>query len=75
MPVLMPEIARLSLEGNSHRAIGLKLGIPRQTIDRWMRKQRRICAVSAARKAEDLFPAVVARLEAVYGEAMEGCRR
>jgi hypothetical protein len=61
----------MSLEGDSNREIGLKLGLPRQNVDYWMRKQRRIWAKAAARKTEEL---VLARLEAVYGAAMRGCR-
>ena len=37
---VLPEIVRLALEGHSNRAIGRKLGIPRRTVDRWLREQR-----------------------------------
>jgi DNA-binding CsgD family transcriptional regulator len=37
----MAEIARLSAEGDSNRTIARKLGVPRQTVDRSMRKFRR----------------------------------
>ena len=73
--VLLPEIARLSLEGHSSRAIGRKLGVPRRTVDRWLRQQRQQWAESAAESAGELFAITMARLESVYREAMEAWRR
>jgi DNA-binding CsgD family transcriptional regulator len=67
---LMAEIARLSAEGDSNRTIARKLGVPRQTVDRSMRKLRRRRAEAAAQKAAEAFPAAVARLEAVYRQSM-----
>ena len=72
---LLPEIARLSLEGHSSRAIARKLGVPRRTIDRWLRQQRQQWAESAAENAAELFAVAMARLESVYREAMEAWRR
>ena len=73
--VLLPEIARLSLEGHSSRAIGRQLGVPRQTIDRWLRQQRQQWAEPAAENAAELFAVAMARLESLYREAMEAWRR
>jgi transcriptional regulator with XRE-family HTH domain len=72
---LLPEIAALSLEGHSSRAIARKLGVPRQTIDRWLRRQRQQWAENAAENAAELFAVAMARLESVYREAMEAGRR
>jgi len=38
--ILLPEIARPSLEGHSSQAIGRELGVPRRIVDRWLRQQR-----------------------------------
>ena len=73
--VLLPEIARLSLEGHSSRAIGRELGVPRRTVDRWLRQQRQQWAESAAENAAELFAVAMARLESVYREAMDAWRR
>ncbi len=73
--VLLPEIARLSLEGHSSRAIGRKLGVPRRTVDRWLRQQRQQWAENTAENAAELFAIATARLESVYREAMEAWRR
>ena len=72
---LLPEIARLALEGHSGRAIGRKLGVPRRTVDRWLGQLRRQWAQSAAESGGELFAVAMARLEAVYREAMEAWRR
>ena len=72
---LLPEIARLALEGHSGRAIGRKLGVPRRTVDRWLGDLRRQWAESAAESGGELFAVAMARLEAVYCEAMEAWRR
>ncbi len=72
---LLPEIARLSLEGHSSRAIGGQLGVPRRTVDRWLRELRQQWAASAAENAGELFAVAMARLESVYREAMEAWRR
>ncbi len=72
---LLPEIARLSLEGNSARAIGRKLGVPRRTVDRWLRQQRQQWAENAAESGAELFAVAMARLVSVYREAMEAWRR
>ena len=67
---VMAEIARLALEGESNRAIARTLGVPRQTVDRCRRKQRRLRAEAAAQKAAEAVPAAVALLEAVYRQAI-----
>ena len=72
---MLPEVARLSLEGHSGRAIGRKLGVPRQTVDRWLREQRQAWAENTVEEAGDLFPMALARLESVYAEAMQAWRR
>lgn len=73
--VLLPEIARRALEGHSSRAIGRELGVPRRTVDRWLREQRKQWAISALESGEELFAVAMARLESVYREAMDAWRR
>ena len=72
---VLPEIARLSLEGHSNRAIGRKLGVPRRTVDRWLREQRQEWSENAPKNSVELYAVAMARLEAVYREAMEAWRR
>jgi hypothetical protein len=71
---LLPEIARLALENHSNRAISKKLGIPRATVNRWLRVQRRQWAEIATKNSAERFPMTLARLESVYGEAMQAWR-
>ncbi len=73
--VLLPEIARLSLEGHPSKAIARELGVPRRTVDHWLRQQRQQWAESAADNAAELFAVAMARLESVYREAVEAWRR
>ncbi len=72
---LLPEIAALSLEGHSNRMIARKRGVPRRTVDRWLRQQRQQWAENAAENAAELFAVAMTRLESVYREAMEAWRR
>ncbi len=72
---VLPEIARLSLEGHSSRTIGRQLGVPRRTVDRWLGQLRRQWAENAAESTAELFAAATARLESVYRAAMEAWRR
>ncbi len=73
--MLLPEIARLALEGHCSREIGKQMGVPRRTIDRWLRELRQQWANSAAENAAELFAVATARLESIYREAMEAWRR
>ena len=72
---LMPEVARLALEGFSGRAIGRRLGVPGRTVDRWLQELRQEWARRAEEDAAQLVPVTLARLELAYREAMEAWRR
>jgi hypothetical protein len=73
--LLLPEVVQLALEGYSNQAIGKKLHVPRQTVDRWLREQRQEWAETGKEKAADLLQVTVARLESAYRQAMDGWRR
>jgi hypothetical protein len=66
---------QLALEGYSNQAIGKKLRVPRQTVDRWLREQRQEWAETGKETAADLLRVTVARLESAYRQAMDGWRR
>ena len=71
---LLTEIARLSLEGHSNRAIGRKLGVPSRTVDRWVGQLRQQWAENFPQNYVELHALAVARLETAYREAMEAWR-
>jgi hypothetical protein len=71
---LLPDVVRLSLECVPSREISRKLGVPRQTIDRWLLEERQEWAKIAEEKAAQHYVATLARLEAAYREAMEAWR-
>ena len=72
---VLPEVARLALEGFSGRAIGRRLGVPARTVDRWLQELRQEWARRAEEDAAQLVPVTLARLELAYREAMEAWRR
>jgi hypothetical protein len=71
---VLAEIARLALEGHSSRAIGQQVGVPRRTVDRWLRRQRLQWAENAADNAAEICTVARARLESIYREAMQAWR-
>ena len=72
---VLPEIARLALEGFSGRAIGRRLGVPARTVDRWLQELRQEWARRAEEDAAQLVPVTLARLELAYRDAMEAWQR
>jgi hypothetical protein len=63
----------MTLEGYSNRAIGMELGVPRRTLDRWIQELRRQWSARAKGTAAEMFSLTVARLESVFREAIEAC--
>jgi DNA-directed RNA polymerase specialized sigma24 family protein len=53
---LLPEIARMTLEGYSNRTIAQELGVPRRTVDRWILELRQEWSARANRGAQRCFP-------------------
>ncbi len=63
---LLPEIAELALEGHSGRAVADQTGLPKRTVNHWLRELRREWSAEAAEGAAELFADAVARLKAIY---------
>jgi hypothetical protein len=72
---VLPEIAQMSLEGYSSRAIAEKFEIPRRTIDHWLHAQRRAWTVQTSENTREIFAVTLARLESAYCEAMKAWRQ
>ncbi len=71
---LLPEITQLALEGHSSQAIADKLGMPKRTVNYWLQEARREWIARAALSAAEMFAADLARLDAIYREAMQAWR-
>ena len=72
---LLPQIMQLALEGHSGRVIAEKTGLPKRTVNHWLRETRREWLAKAAEDAAELTALALARFESIYREAMEGWRR
>ena len=70
---LLPEITQLALEGHSSQAIADKLGMPKRTVNYWLQEARQEWIARAALSAAEMFAADLARLDAIYREAMQAC--
>ncbi len=71
---LLPEITQLALEGHTGQTIGRKLGLPKRTVNRWLHELRQEWTAKAAEGAGKLFAVELARLDAIYREAMQAWR-
>ena len=71
---LLPEITQLALEGHSSQAIADKLGMPKRTVNYWLQEARQEWIARAALGAAEMFAADLARLDAIYREAMQAWR-
>ncbi len=71
---LLPEITQLALEGHSSQAIADKLGMPKRTVNYWLQEARQEWIARAALSAAEMFAADLARLDAIYREAMQAWR-
>ena len=72
---LLPEITQLALEGHPSQAIADKLGMPKRTVNYWLQEARREWIARAALSAAEMFAADLARLDAIYREAMQAWRK
>jgi len=72
--IWLPRVVQLALEGHSGRAIAQKVGMPRRTVDYWLRVVREEWLAKAAAGTTEVLSLAVARLEAIYREAMEAWR-
>ncbi len=71
---LLPEITQMALEGHASQAIADKLGMPKRTVNYWLQEARREWTARAALSAAEMFAADLARLDAIYREAMQAWR-
>ena len=71
---LLPEITQMALEGHPSQAIADKLGMPKRTVNYWLQEARQEWIARAARSAAEMFAADLARLDAIYREAMQAWR-
>ncbi len=71
---LLPEITQMALEGHASQAIADKLGMPKRTVNYWLQEARREWIARAALSAAEMFAADLARLDAIYREAMQAWR-
>ncbi len=71
---LLPLIVQLALEGESGRAIARKMELPERTVNHWLREVRREWFAKAAAGTAETLALGLARLDAVYREAMQAWR-
>ncbi len=71
---LLPEITQMALEGHPSQAIADKLGMPKRTVNYWLQEARQEWIARAALGAAEMFAADLARLDAIYREAMQAWR-
>ncbi len=71
---LLPQIIELALEGHSGETIARQVGMPSRTVRHWLRELRQEWIAEAAGGAAELAAVTLARLTAVYREAMEAWR-
>ncbi len=71
---LLPEITQMALEGHASQAIADKLGMPKRTVNYWLQEARREWIARAALSAAEMFASDLARLDAIYREAMQAWR-
>ena len=70
----LPLITRLALEGHSGRTIARTLELPVRTVNHWLREVRREWAAKTAEETAEMLALALARLDAIYREAMEAFR-
>ncbi len=71
---LLPEVTQMALEGHASQAIADKLGMPKRTVNYWLQEARQEWIARAALSAAEMFAADLARLDAIYREAMQAWR-
>jgi hypothetical protein len=71
---LLPQIIQLATEGHSGQAIAEKVGLPKRTVNHWLRALRQEWIAKSAEDAAEMIAVGLARLTAIYREAMEAWR-
>ena len=71
---MLPQITRLALEGHSGQAIAKVVGLPKRTVNHWLRELRREWSANVAQGAAEMMAVSMARLDSIYREAMEAWR-
>ena len=69
--ILLPRVTRLALEGHTGQAIAHEVGLPKRTVNHWLQELRQEWISKAADGAAEMLAVGLARLDAVYREAME----
>ena len=69
--ILLPEVTRLALEGHSGQAIAQRLGLPKRTVNHWLHGLREEWIAKAREDGAAVIGVSLARLDAIYREAME----
>jgi hypothetical protein len=72
---LLPQITQLALEGHSGRSIAQRLNVPVRSVNYLLKDLRRQWLAGAARTSAEMMSVELARLNAIYREAMEAWRR
>ncbi len=72
--IALPRIVQLALEGHFGGAIAQKVGLPKRTVNYWLQELRQEWIRKAAAGTADVIALGVARLDAIYREAMEAWR-
>ena len=67
-------IIQLALDGHSGQAIAAKVGLPKRTVNHWLHELRQEWIARAAEGGGEMFAFALARLDAIYREAMEAWR-
>ncbi len=71
---LLPRITQLALEGHSSEAIAGRVGMPSRTVRHWLQALRQEWIAAAKEDTSEMLAVAMARLNAIYREAMEEWR-
>jgi len=72
---LLPEITQLAMDGHSGESIARRFELPGRTVTNWLKEARRQWLAGAAQSCEELMAIEWARLNGLYREALEACRK
>ena len=72
---MLPQIARLSLQGHTSREIAAKLGVPKTTLLRWRDSLRRECATRSVTETMEMIDNVADCYKRLYRKALRGWDR
>jgi hypothetical protein len=71
---LLPQFVQLALEGHSAEAIARQFDMPGRTVRYWLHESRQEWLAASAGGAAEMLAVTMARLTAIYREAMEEWR-